>query len=49
MKDDMVRSQFVALEEPDSSEPDVIPVDVGGSLSEVQEAALQLVEAKMTE
>jgi len=49
MKDDMVRSQFVALEEPDSSEPDVVSVDVSSSLTEVQEAALRLVEINMKE
>ncbi|KAF3939499.1 hypothetical protein ABW19_dt0207232 [Dactylella cylindrospora] len=49
MKDDMVRSQFVALEEPDSSEPDVISVDVSGTLTEVQEGALREVEAVMSE
>ncbi|KAF3904331.1 hypothetical protein AA313_de0203028 [Arthrobotrys entomopaga] len=49
MKDDMVRSQFVALEEPDSSEPDVVPVDVSGSLTEVQHNALQEVQARMLE
>jgi gluconokinase len=49
MKDDMVRSQFVALEEPDSSEPDVVSVDVSNSLTEVQEAALRLVEINMKE
>ncbi|KAF3928855.1 hypothetical protein ABW20_dc0103116 [Dactylellina cionopaga] len=47
MKDDMVRSQFTALEEPDSSEPDVVPVDVSGSLSEVQQSALREVGARM--
>jgi len=49
MKDDMVRSQFVALEEPDSSEPDVVPVDVSGSLAEVQQNALQAIELRMLE
>lgn len=49
MKDDMVRSQFVALEEPDATEPDVLSVDVGGTLAEVQEKALQMVEATMFE
>ncbi|KAK6511914.1 hypothetical protein TWF481_000818 [Arthrobotrys musiformis] len=49
MKDDMVRSQFVALEEPDSTEPDVVSVDVSGSLAEVQQDALREVEARMFE
>lgn len=35
MKDDMVHSQFVALEEPDETERDVIEVDVAGELEEV--------------
>ncbi|KAF3907368.1 hypothetical protein ABW20_dc0105151 [Dactylellina cionopaga] len=48
MKDDMIHSQFVALEEPDSSEPDVVPVDVSGSLSEVQLNALQEIKARMS-
>ncbi|KAJ6259465.1 hypothetical protein Dda_5102 [Drechslerella dactyloides] len=49
MKDDMVRSQFVALEEPDSSEPDVVSVDVSGSLQEVQKNALREIKARMSE
>ncbi|KAK6542185.1 hypothetical protein TWF694_007948 [Orbilia ellipsospora] len=49
MKDDMVRSQFVALEEPDSSEPDVVSVDVSGTLTEVQHNALIEVQARMLE
>ncbi|EPS42869.1 hypothetical protein H072_3200 [Dactylellina haptotyla CBS 200.50] len=49
MKDDMVRSQFIALEEPDSSEPDVVPVDVSGSLTEVQQNALREIEKRMLE
>ncbi|KAK6344525.1 hypothetical protein TWF696_008159 [Orbilia brochopaga] len=49
MKDDMVRSQFVALEEPDSSEPDVVSVDVSGSLQEVQKDALREIKARMSD
>jgi len=44
MKDHMVRSQFIALEEPDEREPDVISVDVSGTLGSVQRAALERVE-----
>jgi len=40
MKDDMVKSQFLALEEPDATETDVLPVDVSGTLQQVQNAAL---------
>ncbi|EWC44007.1 hypothetical protein DRE_01359 [Drechslerella stenobrocha 248] len=49
MKDDMVRSQFIALEEPDSSEPDVVSVDVSESLMEVQKNALREIKARMCE
>jgi len=49
MKDDMVRSQFDCLEEPDASEPDVFSVDVSSSLLEVQKTALQVVEHEMKE
>ena len=44
MKDDMVKSQFVALEEPDSTETDVISIDVKATLSHVQSAALSKVK-----
>jgi len=44
MKDDMVKSQFVALEEPDSTETDVIPIDVSATISQVQSAALSKVK-----
>ncbi|KAL7274808.1 hypothetical protein RUND412_002283 [Rhizina undulata] len=46
-RDDMVHSQFKALEEPDSAELDVISVDVSGSLSTVQRMALEKVEECM--
>lgn len=47
MKDDMVKSQFMALEEPDATETDVIPIDVTGTLQQVQSAALARVEDVM--
>ncbi|KAI5808828.1 P-loop containing nucleoside triphosphate hydrolase protein [Peziza echinospora] len=47
MKDDMVKSQFTALEEPDETETDVLPVDVSGTLQQVQSAALRSVEEVM--
>lgn len=40
MRDGMVRSQFVALEEPDSDEADVVTVDVSGTKSDGQWSAL---------
>jgi len=40
MKDEMVKSQFQALEEPDATETDVLPIDVSGTLQQVQSAAL---------
>ncbi|TKA39996.1 hypothetical protein B0A49_13628, partial [Cryomyces minteri] len=43
MKDSMVKSQFEALEEPTADEPDVLAVDVGGSMAEVQKLALDAV------
>lgn len=43
MKDDMVHSQFSALEEPDESENDVVHVDVSGTASQVQNLALEKV------
>lgn len=44
MKDDMVKSQFMALEEPDATETDVVPIDVSGTLQQVQSAALDRVK-----
>jgi len=49
MKDDMVKSQFMALEEPDATETDVIPIDVSGTLQQVQSAALVRVEDVMNQ
>jgi len=49
MKDDMVRSQFDCLEEPDESEPDVHSVDVSGTLTEVMQTALHVVQKCMDE
>ena len=49
MKDDMVKSQFVALEEPDSTEADVISIDVKATLPQVQSAALSKVRDVMLE
>ncbi|RPA95300.1 carbohydrate kinase [Choiromyces venosus 120613-1] len=43
MKDDMVHSQFTALEEPGESEVDVISVDVSGSLTSVQNLTMERV------
>lgn len=40
MKDDMVASQFEALEEPDETELDVIPIDVSGTLDSVQSTTI---------
>lgn len=47
MKDDMVHSQFSALEEPDESEVDVIHVDVDGTPTQVQNLALEKVQDYM--
>ncbi|KAI5839779.1 P-loop containing nucleoside triphosphate hydrolase protein [Morchella snyderi] len=47
MKDDMVHSQFTALEEPDETEVDVVHVDVSGTPSQVQSLALQKVQECM--
>ena len=47
MKDDMVKSQFIALEEPDHTETDVLSIDVSGTLYHVQTTALQRVEDVM--
>lgn len=44
MKESMVRSQFLSLEEPTPDEDDCFIVDVGGSMGESQEAALRAVE-----
>lgn len=49
MKDDMVHSQFTALEEPDESEVDVISVDVSGSLASVQNLTMERVRGCMEE
>ncbi|KAK5152550.1 hypothetical protein LTR04_006416 [Oleoguttula sp. CCFEE 6159] len=43
MKDSMVKSQFEALEEPTADEPDVLAIDVRGSMAEVQKLALDAV------
>ncbi|KAL0637469.1 hypothetical protein Q9L58_003524 [Maublancomyces gigas] len=43
MKDDMVHSQFSALEEPDESEDDVVHVDVSGTAVQVQNLTLEKV------
>lgn len=45
----MVHSQFLALEEPTADEPDVLMVDVSGSLAEVQQLALAAVTQVMSE
>jgi gluconokinase len=47
MKDDMVHSQFSALEEPDESEIDVIHVNVDGTPAHVQNLALEKVQDYM--
>ncbi|KAF8474714.1 P-loop containing nucleoside triphosphate hydrolase protein [Kalaharituber pfeilii] len=49
MKDDMVKSQFSALEEPDETETDVIAVDVSGTLTQVQSLVLAGVEDVMNQ
>jgi gluconokinase len=49
MKASMVKSQINSLEEPDESEIDVLSVDVSGSLSSVQGAALAKVEESLGE
>lgn len=43
MKDEMVHSQFMALEEPGRGETDVVTVDVRGTRSDVQRSALEKV------
>lgn len=40
MKDEMVHSQFSALEEPDKDEVDAVTVDASGVRSDVQWSAL---------
>jgi gluconokinase len=47
MKDDMVASQFEALEEPDETERDVIPIDVSGTLDSVINATMDQVHQVM--
>lgn len=47
MKDDMVRSQFLALEEPDATEPDVVPIDVSGTMQSVLSDTLNEVQLVM--
>ena len=47
MKDDMVHSQFQALEEPGETERDVIEVDVAGSLEQVLWTAMSEVRECM--
>ncbi|KAI5800114.1 P-loop containing nucleoside triphosphate hydrolase protein [Geopyxis carbonaria] len=47
MKDDMVKSQFEALEEPDNTEKDVIVVDVSGPLQGVFDVAMEKVHECM--
>ena len=49
MKDSMVHSQFVTLEEPEEDERDCFSVDVSGSISQVQQEALEKVQETMME
>ncbi|KAI9784546.1 MAG: hypothetical protein M1816_000812 [Peltula sp. TS41687] len=49
MKDSMVHSQFVSLEEPEEDERDCLSVDVSGSLTQVQRQALGMVQDTLTE
>lgn len=44
MKDDMVTSQFRSLEEPEPDEWDVLTVDVGATVDEVNRLALEAVQ-----
>ena len=44
MKDSMVHSQFITLEEPEDDERDCLRVDVSGSVAQVQREALGLVQ-----
>lgn len=48
MKDDMVKSQFDILEEPESGEDDVVCVDVSGTLESVLESAVGKVKGEMS-
>ena len=48
MRSDMVRSQFLALEEPDATEGDVLSVDVGGTLKSVQRETLSRIKEVMS-
>ena len=45
MKDDMVRSQLQSLEIPQSDESDVLSVDASGTLKEVQQLAVHVVNS----
>lgn len=49
MKDDMVASQFEALEEPGETETDVIAIDVSGTLDSVLDASMDQVTRVMRE
>jgi gluconokinase len=49
MKDSMVHSQFVTLEEPEEDEKDCLSVDVSGSVTQVQRQALGMVQDTLTE
>jgi gluconokinase len=49
MKKEMVNSQLNELQEPADDESDTIIVDVGGSLDESQQAALDAVKKKRSE
>lgn len=47
MKDSMVHSQFLTLEEPEDDEHDCLSVDACGSATQVQHEALDIVQALM--
>jgi len=49
MKDSMIKSQMEALEEPDKREHDVLSVDVSGSMTDVQQLALEAVSQVMAQ
>lgn len=49
MKDSMVHSQFVTLEEPEEDERDCFSIDVSGSVTQVQREALDLVHALLAQ
>jgi len=49
MKDSMIKSQIEALEEPDKREHDVSSVDVSGSMTDVQQLALEAVSQVMAQ